>query len=219
MDINISLFIIIVIFVIIICIVVKDDHTNTDKLVDHSLFPQKDKEITSSPLGIWDEVQQMDIPSAREWLTKKGNQANRIVPQFPLFPQLWLLPPSKKGTYSSLGERYCVEFMELLFSPHQFVKVKPPWLKNPRTGRRLELDGYCSELEIAIEYNGYQHYVWPNHLLKTEKEFLAQKYRDKIKVEMCKDRGVFLICIPYSIPISQIPLAIYSKLLEGMPNY
>lgn len=168
-------------------------------------------------VSVWEEIKDMDINEAREVLRRKGKQVSKMIPQFPQFPQLWLLPPSDKGEYASLGEKHCIEFLQLLFPGSIFQKVRPKWLRNPKTGRCLELDGYCEDMQIAIEYNGYQHYEWPNVYMETEEEFLAQKYRDRIKEEICKKRNIFLIRISYMVKLERIPLAIYCKLLDGLP--
>jgi hypothetical protein len=43
---------------------------------------------------------------------------------------------------------------ELLGQP--FVKIRPAFLLNPTTRRRLELDAYCEPLRLAVEFDGEQ---------------------------------------------------------------
>lgn len=63
----------------------------------------------------------------------------------------------------------------------------------------IELDGYCKSLDLAFEYNGYQHYVFPNKFHKrSRKKFDAQVERDKRKVAYCEAHGITLIVIPYT---------------------
>ena len=62
-----------------------------------------------------------------------------------------------------------------------------------------EFDGYNKEHKVAFEYHGYQHYVYPNFFCKTEEQFLSQQRRDKEKNQYCKDRGILLIVIPYTV--------------------
>ena len=76
-----------------------------------------------------------------------------------------------------------------------FVKVRPHWLINPKTNRRLELDMYNDLKKIAIEYNGHQHYVYPNYYHKSIKEFNAQLERDDLKALLCLKNNVNLITI------------------------
>lgn len=37
-----------------------------------------------------------------------------------------------------------------------FVKARPAWLRNPATGRPLELDAYNAALKLAVEFHGIQ---------------------------------------------------------------
>ena len=62
------------------------------------------------------------------------------------------------------------------------------WLVNPETGYKLELDGYCSELNIAFEHQGSQHYG--NHRL------IEQNDRTPIKRKLCAENGIELIEVP-----------------------
>jgi hypothetical protein len=71
--------------------------------------------------------------------------------------------------------------------------------KNPKTGRLLELDAYAPNIKVALEYNGIQHYKFPNPFHNSEKEFQEGVERDNSKRELCKEHGITLIEIPYYI--------------------
>src|SRR5271166_3797212 len=59
-------------------------------------------------------------------------------------------------------EERCREIFKEIFGL-EFKTVRPDWLKNPATGKRLELDGYNPNIMtpmgrgIAFEYDGIQH--------------------------------------------------------------
>jgi hypothetical protein len=203
--------------------VVNDGNFSKKKLKDKSkvnssfkFYPNEYSEIIQQN-NFYDKLSP-GINSAIEQLQRKSHEAKRIIRYFPDFPGIWLLPPKDKGIYSSIPERYCIEFLHLLFPGHTFIKEKHKWLRNPKTNYPLELDGYCPELMIAIEYNGIQHYVWPNYFHTTIKDFFDQRNRDQIKAEICIKEHICLIRIPYTVPLERIPLAIYAKLLEAVPS-
>ena len=108
-------------------------------------------------------------------------------------------PKAKSGRQTSRREEECRRILE----DHYKVPFEPtrtvPWLTNPETGRKLELDGYNADLRIAFEYNGVQHYDYPNHVHKNEGEFIAQKRRDLFKHKQCDANGVYLITIPHTV--------------------
>lgn len=109
-----------------------------------------------------------------------------------------------ENTNKFFMEEQCRTIMEEIFPNHKFNKVRPEWLKNPLTGRRMELDGYNAEYKLAFEYNGYQHYVFPNKYHKTKEEFIRQKERDIMKLEICNQVGVYLLTIPYNVPLHHL---------------
>lgn len=115
------------------------------------------------------------------------------------------------GRFESHGERICRQTLEEHYKT-PFKNVRPDWLKNPETKRNLELDCYNEELGVAVEYNGIQHYQWPNFTRQTRAEFLEQVRRDNFKVERCRREGVYLLIVPYHVQHSKIPEYILSRL-------
>lgn len=111
----------------------------------------------------------------------------------------------------SKGERLCREFLESYFKK-PFVTVRPNWLKNPETLRNLELDCYNEELNLAVEYNGKQHYRYPNSFHKTEEDVRNQARRDMMKESLCTLNGVRLIVVPYTVPYDDIGQYILEQL-------
>lgn len=108
-------------------------------------------------------------------------------------------PSFGKKPFMSKGESHMKWCLESIYGK-PFNKVRPSWLVNPKTGRRLELDCYNEELNIAGEYNGIQHYKYtPPIFHKTEEDFEEQKYRDKIKRGICRIHNVKLITVPYTV--------------------
>lgn len=109
----------------------------------------------------------------------------------------------KKVPAESRGEAICRQVLEDIYK-RKFPSTRPDFLKNPETGYNLELDGYCEELQIAFEYNGVQHYVFPNFAHRSEDDFRKQVRRDQYKIEACNSSGIYLISVPYNIPHNQI---------------
>ena len=107
----------------------------------------------------------------------------------------------KECKNTSTGELVSRASCQHLFDK-QFNKIRPPWLLNDK-GNRLEIDMYNDELKLGVEYNGRQHYDVTHHLGK-EVEFNATVAHDKIKVKTCKELGIGLIIVPYTVAASQI---------------
>jgi hypothetical protein len=105
---------------------------------------------------------------------------------------------SKQGG-DSKGEILCRQYLERVFSGLSFDKIRPSFLKNPKTGRNLELDMYNEKINLALEYNGSQHYYFSPWYHRTQSGFDDQKFRDKHKTEVCNKRGINLIVVPYTI--------------------
>ena len=140
----------------------------------------------------------------------------------------------KKGTYStsypliqseevkqkprprdSKGETICRQYLEKRFLK-PFPKIRPNFLRNPVTGGNLnlELDCFNEELQLGVEYNGVQHYKFCPFFHRNKEAFLNQKYRDEMKRVKCRDAGVKLIEVPYTVPAHKIENYIENNLIE-----
>jgi len=122
------------------------------------------------------------------------------------------------GKFVSRGEKMCCEIMSKIYGK-PFTTVRPPWLKNPETKRNLELDCYNQDLKIAVEYNGIQHYEWPNFTNQSREEFQNQVRRDELKVRLCDHYGVYLITVPYTVKLDQIEDYILKHIPEKINGF
>jgi hypothetical protein len=136
------------------------------------------------------------IATARRFLTASG-----------LLLFLWIAlkacarlePLHERPKMASAGEVRVSQLLEELYPGRRFTKVRPDWLRNPETGRNLELDFYCEELRMAVEYNGRQHYEHCEyfHGPRVKGAFEAQRRRDQAKAKICASRGIRLVEVPY----------------------
>lgn len=105
-------------------------------------------------------------------------------------------------------EELCRTVIEKL-TKREFPKCRPKFLKNPRTGYNLELDGYNHDLKIAFERQGEQHYkyITGKSLFKDRyingklyksgyQQWKEQIQRDIYKQKVCSLLGIELIVIP-----------------------
>ena len=93
-----------------------------------------------------------------------------------------------------------------------FPKVRPRFLRNPASGRNLELDGYCQELKLAFEYDGALHSTFPNSFHRTHAQFVAQQQRDVLKDQLCRNAGIRLLRVSCDVTLSDIDAHVMSLL-------
>lgn len=100
-------------------------------------------------------------------------------------------------------ENICRYILEKMLNC-EFKKIRPKWLKNPKTNRLLELDGYNENLKIGFEYDGEFHYSKNKSKKYTNSRLNSQKERDGIKDKLCEQNNIKLIRIPYFIKKNNI---------------
>lgn len=122
----------------------------------------------------------------------------------------------KKIRKDSSGEIECKRVLEKIFNL-PFNKTRPDFLRNPVTGNNfnLEIDCYNPNLKLGVEYNGVQHYKYVPYFHRNNEAFLNQKYRDLIKSQFCKNEGVILIEVPYTVKVKDIESYLISELRKN----
>ena len=101
---------------------------------------------------------------------------------------------------SSIGEHLTCEAFKSILGTKNIVKnYRPKFLTNPKTGRALEIDCYSLEKECGVEYNGIQHYEYPNPFNTSEKEFNEQVERDLLKRELADNNGTPIFTVPCTV--------------------
>ena len=124
---------------------------------------------------------------------------NKVVPSFiPPPPTLQFFGRSRSETiainaFANILHEKGYDWQKII------VGYRPNFLKNPKTGRHLEIDAYFPDLKLGIEYNGIQHYNYPNHIHQNRKDFDDTLERDRYKIQLSKENGVRIICIPYHV--------------------
>lgn len=121
--------------------------------------------------------------------------------------QVWILPYIKgkgeliKKNYH-LGKRedwyHQQRMKEILLNIYPDKKIIKSRILNG-----LEIDSYIPELKLGFEYNGEQHYIYPNNFHKSKGEFEAQQERDILKNKIAIEKGIRLITIRYDEILSE----------------
>ena len=100
-------------------------------------------------------------------------------------------------------EEYVRELFTHMFGmPFERTRALP-WLCNPR-GNFMELDGYCADLALAFEHNGQQHYDLDGYFTRHPGQLRARLADDEQKVRLCRENGVLLVVVPFTIPLKDI---------------
>jgi hypothetical protein len=108
------------------------------------------------------------------------------------------------------NEEECRRIFEKVIGK-RFPRIRPDFLKNPITGKNLELDGYNEELKLAFEYQGEQHYK-KNYFHKSELDYKLQVEKDELKRRLLAQEGIALIEIPYTVKFNDLDSFIREKL-------
>jgi hypothetical protein len=103
--------------------------------------------------------------------------------------------------YKKVGERWTSETLLYQIAgcvyPNQEIlrHHRPDWLNG------LELDIFLPNLNLGIEYQGQQHFH-PIDAWGGEEALKNVQERDARKAQICKDKGVTLITIDYTEPLT-----------------
>lgn len=110
-----------------------------------------------------------------------------------------------------LHEKRCKEILEQIFGV-PFVTIRPTWLRNPETGRCLEIDAFNHDLQLGAEYSGSQHTVYSQYWQQSYEDFFQLVARDKLKYDLCKAHGIDLLIIPHTVSFKNLEKYIREEL-------
>lgn len=145
----------------------------------------------------------------QEYLKEKTDvwkRANSLVSEFYSNPKKfkdlerssWLKPVNKWKS-----EELVYKLTKQIYKKYHVVfQMRPFFLRNTQTGGQLSYDIFISELNIAIEYQGLQHFQ-PVEFFGGEESYNKQVKRDNEKLELSEKNGITLVYINYSDVISK----------------
>ena len=95
-------------------------------------------------------------------------------------------------------ENKLLEILKLIFGSENVVSsVHPLWaFSNKKV--LLEYDIGVITKRLLVEYNGIQHYEYPNFFHHTKQDFKEQVERDVLKKDLAKSNGWELLVVPYT---------------------
>jgi hypothetical protein len=138
-----------------------------------------------------------DIRPREDYILPPEDYIQEDIPPPPIRPRV--IAPIADGA-KSVGERLtCAALGELLDGAEILNNIRPKFLTNPQTGRRLEIDCWSEDYGIGVEYNGIQHYSYPTPFNMTEQQFIAQNERDLLKRELADANGTPIITVPCTV--------------------
>ena len=105
---------------------------------------------------------------------------------------------NKDDAFTSKLELKAKFILEDIFKTN-FTKIRPDFLRNPVTGKNLEIDLYNDQLKLGVEIDGTQHKKYTPFFHRNKDHFYTQMYRDEIKKMQCAKHGITLINIDYDV--------------------
>ena len=100
------------------------------------------------------------------------------------------------GCLHSVGEEVVQRILEALHIKYERQKTFED-CRNPKTNYKLYYDFFLPELNVAIEYQGEQHYFEKPKGFYSQEDIENLRERDKIKKEYCLNNQIKFVEIPY----------------------
>lgn len=88
---------------------------------------------------------------------------------------------------------------KILLNDNYIIHHKFDWLVNPKTNYKLHLDAYFPDFNLAVEFDGKQHFEEVKYFSNNLEEI---QFRDKVKNRLCKEHGIKLLRIAYNDDLS-----------------
>jgi len=90
-----------------------------------------------------------------------------------------------------------IEARKILYELFPTMRIIEEVPINPRTIKTQYLDFYISNIKLAVEVHGQQHYKFNTMFHASAQDFLNQRKNDVDKRDWCEVNGITLIELPY----------------------
>lgn len=87
------------------------------------------------------------------------------------------------------GQKTIIDFIEKSLNEESTKEKKFEWLRGYKN-RPLRIDAFFEKYNLAVEYNGAQHYKFVDRFHKTEEGFNISKERDQLKYKLLKENNI-----------------------------
>ncbi len=111
-------------------------------------------------------------------------------------------PTCQAGYYESRTRRIIEKVISGIKFPQTRVRDAIP---NAKVHGLMHFDGYAEfiyagkRVNVAFEFQGYQHYKFPNVFHRSDRQFQNLRWTDAKKVILAKNNDIILILVPYTL--------------------
>lgn len=112
---------------------------------------------------------------------------------------------SPKSKWKSESHMYDV-IRELMPNVRYCINGYYSFLPSPK-GEPMQLDWYSSDIKLAFEFQGQQHYKYVQYISKSKKNFEYLQQCDKLKKSLCQKEMINLIEVRYDYKLTTLSLA------------
>lgn len=93
---------------------------------------------------------------------------------------------------TKVAQGVCLQTIQKVLGDARYIEEwRTNRFRNPDTHYSFSYDGYFPDLELVVEYHGYQHFEYPNIFHKTEDIFRKQVLRDALKRRLVLESGAY----------------------------
>ena len=125
-----------------------------------------------------------------DWAVKirlRDGRRRLVVPVLPRSVEAstaeWLA--NERSNVAKVGEWLMLCFLDCKIESEEYINgARPDWLRNQGTGKRMEFDRLYTELKVAFEFQGEQHYGTTD-LFPDQGQFEQLQKRDNLKAWLC----------------------------------
>lgn len=104
-----------------------------------------------------------------------------------------------------------VEARKILYELFPTMRILEEVPIKPRTINTQYLDFYISQIKIAVEVHGQQHYKFNSMFHASAQDFLHQKRKDADKKDWCEINNITYIELPYNKKVEEWKEIIQSR--------